>query len=317
MKALVISAGLMGGSITKALVKAGWEIHVTARTPLKYDGITFYTDFSHIPKIDFDIICICSPRGRKYEIYEEMFAEASRLSTKNTFIVDISSVQNQNNLFQLKYPNFVPCHPIAGSEKTGFENSSPEILKGKKCLVVKENPPQKVLDFWHACGMVVDNSITSCMEHDRIFAKVSHLPQLISFNLPPEEKPQYKEFYRLKNSSREIWDEIFLHNRSSLLEALMEFQKQIHLYLFNDNTPHWEKIVGDIFLQITTEKEKSYAGSGFKTITVARHLSIASTLVNTANHIDDELLTVPKSNDVAIEVVKNIIQKSLTHLTSL
>lgn len=271
MKALIISAGLMGGSIAKALVKAGWEVHATTRKLLEFHGITFYTNFSQIPKIDFDIICISSPRGQKYEIYKTMFTEASKLSTKNTFIVDISSVQNQNNFFQLKYSNFIPCHPIAGSEKTGFENSSPEILKDKKCLVIKENPPQKILDFWASCGMIVDNSITSCMEHDRIFAKVSHLPQLISFNLPPEEKPQYKEFYRLKNSSREIWDEIFLHNKDWIFQALLEFARKDSQILGNEVFTNYEQVISRGFLEITTEKEKSYAGSGFKTITSELH----------------------------------------------
>ncbi len=264
----------MGGSIAKALVKAGWEVHATTRKLLEFHGITFYTNFSQIPKIDFDIICISSPRGQKYEIYKTMFTEASKLSTKNTFIVDISSVQNQNNFFQLKYSNFIPCHPIAGSEKTGFENSSPEILKDKKCLVIKENPPQKILDFWASCGMIVDNSITSCMEHDRIFAKVSHLPQLISFNLPPEEKPQYKEFYRLKNSSREIWDEIFLHNSSWILEAFLNL---------TSSTPStgssYEVLISHQFCNFVNNQETQYAGTGFKTITSAQGIT---------NNIDDK-----------------------------
>ncbi len=271
MRALILSTGLIGGSIAKALVNAGWEIHATTRKPLEFKGITFYTDYTDLIQHygSYDIICICSPRGKNYEIYKEMFEIASKLSTHDTLIVDVSSVQNQNNLFQLKYRNFIPCHPIAGSEKTGFENSSEEILQGRKCLVIHKNPPQKVLDFWHACGMIVDNSITSCMEHDRIFAKVSHLPQLISFNLPPEEKPEYKEFYRLKNSSREIWDEIFLHNWNWIFQGLLEFTKKDSEILNNEIFTNFEHIISRCFLEITTEREKKYAGTGFQTITSA------------------------------------------------
>jgi prephenate dehydrogenase len=263
MKALINSCGLMGGSIAKALVKSDWEVHVMARKPLQFDGISFYTNFAQVPKLDFDIICITSPRGRKYEIYEKMFEIAGKLSTKNTVIVDISSVQSENNRFSLQHTNFVPCHPIAGSEKTGFENSSAELLQGKKCLIIKKNPPEKVRKFWEDCKMVVDNSITSCMEHDRIFAKISHLPQLISFNLPSEENPKYKEFYRLKNSSREIWDEIFLHNRAWILEALSSLP-----LTFGNN---FEECISNSFEAFTTEEEKNYAGTGFKTITFAKN----------------------------------------------
>lgn len=265
MKALIVSSGLMGGSIAKALTLAGWDVHATARTSLKFDGIKFYTDFTQIPKLSFDIICVCSPRGRHYEIYHKMFEEARNFSTESTIIVDISSVQNQNNFFQLRYSNFVPCHPIAGSEKTGFKNSSAEILKGKKCLIIKKNPPQEVIDFWKACGMAVDTSITSCMEHDRIFAKVSHIPQLISFSLPVPsiERPQYKEFYRLQNSSREVWDEIFLHNRSWILEALNNF-----LIPYTAITE--EASISNAFDAFVTEEERKYAGSGFQAITSAK-----------------------------------------------
>ena len=265
MRALILSTGLIGGSIAKALANAGWEIHATTRKPLQFEGINFHTEYDEIPMLEYDIICICSPRGKNYEIYKEMFELAHRFSTHNTFIIDVSSVQNQNNLFQLKYRNFVPCHPIAGSEKTGFENSSPEIVQGKKCLVIKKNPPKKVLDFWQACGMIVDNSITSCMEHDRIFSKVSHLPQLISFCLPREEKPEYTGFYRLKNSSREIWDEIFLHNKDWIFEAL-------HLlYMYNGGIT-LEEDISNAFLRLVTDDEKKYAGTGFKTITSASNI---------------------------------------------
>jgi prephenate dehydrogenase len=268
MRALILSAGLIGGSIAKALVNAGWEIHATTHKPLQFEGINFHTEYDEIPMLEYDVICIASPRGKNYDIYKEMFELAHRFSTYNTFVIDVSSVQNQNNLFQLKYSNFVPCHPIAGSEKTGFENSSLEILKGKKCLVIKKNPPKKVLDFWQACGMIVDNSITSCMEHDRIFAKVSHLPQLISFCLPREEKPEYTGFYRLKNSSREIWDEIFLHNKDWIIEVLVNF-RQNSSRVFCQKIYDYEYYIGKRFYQITSKSDRDYAGSGFKTITSA------------------------------------------------
>lgn len=291
MKVLILSAGLMGGSIAKALIQKGHEVHSTTIIPLKYTGINFYTGYEKIPKLEYDIICICSPRGKKYEIYDEMFQVADKNASSNTYIVDISSVQNRNNYYQLKYEKFIPCHPIAGSEKRGFENSSAEILKGKQCLVIKENPPPEVKYFWEECGMIVDNSITSCMEHDRIFAKVSHLPQLISFNFPPEEKPEYKEFYRLKYSSREIWDEIFLHNKDWILSNLGDFP-----ITFGNG---WEEMLSNGFNAITNEETK-YAGTGFRTITSAKNF-------NTSPNI-------PKKD---YDIVHNIIDNAWKFLINL
>jgi prephenate dehydrogenase len=306
MRALILSTGLIGGSIAKALANAGWEIHATTRKPLQFEGINFHTEYDEIPMLEYDIICICSPRGKNYEIYKEMFELAHRFSTHNTFIIDVSSVQNQNNLFQLKYRNFVPCHPIAGSEKTGFENSSPEIVQGKKCLVIKKNPPKKVLDFWQACGMIVDNSITSCMEHDRIFAKISHLPQLISFNLPPEEKPEYTGFYRLKNSSQKIWDEIFLHNKDWIFEGLIEFARNDVQILSNEIFTNFEQMIGRCFLEITTEQEKKYGGNGFRTITSALSSDFTCNTKNINEHYD-KVKEYIKILDDAAEMLSNLV----------
>lgn len=265
MKALIVSCGLMGGSIAKALVKSGWEVHAISRTPLSFEGITFYTNISQVLHMKFDVTCVCSPRGKKYEIYQSIFQELSIIQTD--FIVDISSVQSYNNYFRIKYYNFVPCHPIAGSEKTGFGNSSPEILQGKECLVIHKHPPEKVLNFWKDCGMKTDTTITCCREHDRIFAKVSHLPQIISFHFPTEEKPQFKNFYRLKHSSRDVWNEIFLHNKYFIIEAVNDFAKSFVLvgreHWFDG--VDWEVAVSSV-LQRTVGGLESYVGAGFRTI---------------------------------------------------
>lgn len=299
MKSLVISAGLMGGSIAKALVKFGWEVHATTRKFIKYDGISFYTNFDDIPKLNYDVICVASPRGKNWEIYYEIFEKIQKFCNNETYIVDISSVQNENENLQKLYKNFVPCHPIAGTEKSGFENSSSEILFNKTCLVIKENPPEKVLQFWKDCGMVVNNQITSCQKHDIIFAKISHLPQLLSFHFPRNEQVEFKDFYRLKNSSKTIWNEIFLQNKENILKALQQFIKKFN-EIKNDAKSPWEVIISNVFQQITTDEEQSFSGSGFKTVTSAQNFPKNQPIIN----IDET------------KCVENIIQDSINYLVA-
>lgn len=266
MKIFFIGCGLIGGSIAKSLIGKA-KIHILTTKPITYDGLTSYTNITEIPSTEFDIICISTPRGKYFEIYKQAFETAGNCSTKNTFIVDVSSVQNQNEIFQKKYSNFTPCHPIAGTEKSGFENSDPSIILNKNCIIISENPPKPVLDFWHSAGMK-SISLPSVNKHDEIFAKISHLPQLISFNMTP--KHEYKTFYRLCHSSQSIWSETFLHNKIQIQHALISLKQEIQKFQ-NSNLP-LEKIISLAFLQICNNSDKSFAGTGFRSITSCEHI---------------------------------------------
>ena len=268
MRVLIYGGGIIGGSIAKALVLQGFEVFCVNRTPLVFDGIKFFQTVEDLPNIHFDIICVAVPRGRNYEIYQDAFGQIKNLSYG--FIVDCSSVQNQNEYLRGYFRGkFVPCHPIAGSEKVGFENSDAKILEGKTCIIIgqssvgdSQNPPQEVINFWHACKMETRIVVTT-QQHDEIYAAVSHLPQLISFFLPEPREP-YTEFYRLKNSSREIWDEIFLHNYNNILPLFASCYR----FLSFEDTDHLEKLIGNMFLECTNREFIKFAGTGFRTITM-------------------------------------------------
>lgn len=289
MKILFIGCGLIGGSVAKALIGKA-EIHTLTVKPISHQGIISHT--KDVPVSDFDIICISTPCGRNYEIYKEAFERAAGLSTKNTLIVDVSSVQNRNEYFQEKYHNFTPCHPIAGTERSGFENSDPAIIFNKNCIVIGTNPPKEVSDFWHSAGMKTVN-IASTARHDEIFAKISHLPQLISFNMKPKQK--YPVFYRLCSSPQNIWTEIFLHNGMHIGNALEQFKSEVHK-LANSGFP-FEKIIGTSLLKICNEEEKSFAGTGFSSITSCERIQELSVsgyrdAVSVIKNAEDFLLSV-------------------------
>ena len=275
MNVLIYGAGLIGGSIAKALSeKGGHNVYVVNRTQLSYSGITFVESVELIKNINFDIICVATPRGIHYEIYQDVFSKIKNLTTK--FIIDCSSVQGQNEYLRGYFRGkFIPCHPIAGSEKTGFHNSDSNILKGKQCIVIGKNPPQEVLNFWDICQMQT-NTIDTTQEHDTIYAAVSHIPQLIAFFLPEAREP-YTEFYRLKNSSRIIWEEIFFHNMDRILSILsvhlrllqMFHEKNLHDGTMINNGDMIENIIGNMLYNGNRGHDNiQFAGSGFKTMTM-------------------------------------------------
>jgi len=138
---------------------------------------------------------------------------------------------------------FVPGHPIAGSEANGPDAARAALYRGKKAVLtpLPENSVdavEKVAAAWRACGAVIHR--LTAQEHDKVFAAVSHLPHLLAFALVDEiaAKPHadllfqyaasgFRDFTRIAGSSPEMWRDISLANRDALLGELDAYLAQL------------------------------------------------------------------------------------------
>lgn len=202
------------------------------------------------------------------EIYQKVFSEIKNISCG--FITDCSSVQSQSEYLRGYFSQkFIPSHPIAGSEKSGFINSDRRILEGKRCIIIGDKVPKEIINFWKKCGMDPIN-IPIAQQHDLICASISHLPQLFSFFLPPiDNNSKFIGFYRLTKSPVNIWEETFLHNAHNIITIMlrmMDYVKQIEVD--KSARDEFEVLAGSIFLKMTDDEAKKFAGTGFQTITM-------------------------------------------------
>jgi len=140
---------------------------------------------------------------------------------------------------------FVPGHPIAGRESNGPDAAIPGLYRGKKAVLtpLPENEPasvDRVAQAWRLCGAVIHR--LSPLEHDRVFAAVSHLPHLLAYALVDDiaNKPHadllfqyaasgFRDFTRIAGSSPEMWRDISLANRDALLGELDAYLAQLTL----------------------------------------------------------------------------------------
>ena len=83
-------------------------------------------------------------------------------------------------------PNFVPGHPIAGREQSGFENASADLFVNHKVILT----PHDTIDggalaltrsLWEGVGAEVVEM--SSDHHDQILAATSHLPHVLAYAL--------------------------------------------------------------------------------------------------------------------------------------
>jgi prephenate dehydrogenase len=134
-------------------------------------------------------------------------------------------------------PGFLPAHPMAGSHLDGPAAARADLFRGRKVLLtpLPETSAEALAAgraFWHTLGAATLDLDPA--EHDSTLALLSHLPHLLSFNLAGTAAraradrtlagPAFQDCTRLALCPPELWADIFLENRCSLLARLREYQ---------------------------------------------------------------------------------------------
>jgi prephenate dehydrogenase len=82
------------------------------------------------------------------------------------------------------HARFVGAHPMAGSEKTGWENASPPTCSEDAFVLSRHSlqPTPQPLKSWPGSGATSARRVTTLPpdEHDEIVAHISHLPQVLA-----------------------------------------------------------------------------------------------------------------------------------------
>jgi prephenate dehydrogenase len=158
-------------------------------------------------------------------------------SAKGSVVADAKAV------FGHVPPQFVPGHPIAGTEKSGVEASFAELFEGRRVILtpLPDTAPQAlatVRSLWEAAGAQV--SLMSVAHHDEVLAATSHLPHVLAYGLVDtlsrwddrREIFQYaaggfRDFTRIASSDPTMWRDICLANRDAVAVALRRYMTDL------------------------------------------------------------------------------------------
>ena len=241
-KVVIIGTGLIGGSLGLDLKKEHLVGRITGLSRKKKNAQLS----KHIGAIDCaatslevtqdaDLVILATP----IEAIIDTGLKISKIIKPDCVVIDVgSSKENIVTKLSRVIPNFVGCHPLAGSEKRGVENFQAGIFNGSICIVTpvtktNKNALKKVRLLWKSLGSQV--IILSPGKHDRVLASTSHLPHGIAFvlmNSIPDEflnlsSGGLKDSTRIAASDPDLWSQIFLSNRSNLLAAITSFQTEL------------------------------------------------------------------------------------------
>ena len=253
---LIIGLGLIGGSVAKRLSKNGFEILAIEKNKSHLNHAKKSKILNGgLEKIDSTkklfVILALPPKIllRNFDKYLDLFHKAD-------FVTDCTSVKGSllNKIKKNKLESkFILSHPIAGSEKSGFLNSSEDLFRDKISIISKHkglaiSTLQKCKEFWFELGSKTHNLDSKL--HDKIFSLTSHLPHIVAFSLislfSKRKTSEYKKFIggglkdftRIAESDPVMWENIFSLNKKNLLRDITEIEKEINkikTFILQDN----------------------------------------------------------------------------------
>ncbi len=248
----IIGTGLIGGSLALALKHNGYTGRIigagrTEQTLVDAKRLGVVDDYSTDMAVavkDADIIFISVPLGAIKPVLQSIqpAVRADAIitdagSAKQSVIDDVCDVFGEN------YAQFVPGHPIAGTENSGVRAAFAELYQNRRVILTpepytSEQAIEQVTSMWRMAGAEV--SCMSAEHHDRVLAGTSHLPHMLAFALVDclnnlediDEIFQYaaggfRDFTRIASSDPVMWRDICLHNSAPIVEMIERYQSEL------------------------------------------------------------------------------------------
>ena len=249
-KITIVGVGLIGGSLAKALKEKNLAKTVFGygrdRSRLeeakKSNIIDGYSTQIEEAVNHADIIVIATPVGT----FRNIFSEVKPLIVDDVIISDVGSTKTNivdiaKEILGDKSQCFVPAHPIAGKEKSGFEASDGNLYIGKKVIItpIEDNSSESIQvieSMWKNVGAEVD--FMSPQSHDDLLGMTSHLPHMLAFSLVNylvDQNPSasiyagggFKDFSRIASGDSVMWRDICLQNKDKIITHLRGYQSTV------------------------------------------------------------------------------------------
>ncbi|MBR3158251.1 MAG: prephenate dehydrogenase/arogenate dehydrogenase family protein [Atopobiaceae bacterium] len=229
----VLGLGLMGGSFAKALHAGGTEVYAWNRTHstlelAMIECVDGELDDTSIPTCELIILA-----GYPKVSVEWLAQMAGRISP-GAIVIDVVGVKRNicKECFAIAENHdwtFVGCHPMAGTQYSGFAHTRANMFHHAPMVVV---PPAEMDDFVRLdvlerlknllapCGFGMF-TLSTAEHHDEVIAFTSQLAHVVSNAYVKSPSAQvhkgfsagsYKDLTRVARLNARMWTELFLEN---------------------------------------------------------------------------------------------------------
>ena len=244
----VIGVGLIGGSLARALREKG-EVAEVVGSGRNEDNLRAAVRLGVVDRYDTDparavaganVVVVAVPLGAIAPVLRAIVPVLS----PDAVITDVGSakgcvVADVERVYGHIPPNFVPGHPIAGTEKSGVEASFSTLFQRRRVILTPlaetaATAHRLVKSMWEMTGAeVVDMGVR---HHDAVLAAPSHLPHMLAYTLVDtlarlDDRAEifryaaggFRDFTRIASSDPRMWHDICVANREQLLEMIALF----------------------------------------------------------------------------------------------
>lgn len=242
-----VGLGVIGGSIAKAIRIAhpkatilAYDIDETTLSSACREGVVSKA-YSQIDS-EFgqsDFIFLCGPISENIKNLTSL----KRYLSSSCLITDVGSVKAtiHKAITELSLDaSFIGGHPMAGSEKTGYENSTTRLLENAYYILTPTRAVSSLQIEAYTSLVTSIGAIPLILtpeKHDYVTAAISHLPHIIAsslVNLVKESDSQegimkmiaaggFKDITRIASSSPSMWQHISLNNQENISQLLADY----------------------------------------------------------------------------------------------
>ncbi|MCB2136469.1 MAG: prephenate/arogenate dehydrogenase family protein [Rhodobacteraceae bacterium] len=248
----LIGLGLIASSMAHAMKRAGLARHIaghakSAETRAAAIQIGFcdsVADTAAGVVKDADLVVLAVPVG----VMGAIAAEIAPHLKPGATVTDVGSVKQA--VVEAVAPHipdgvdFVPGHPLAGTEHSGPHSGFATLFQNRFTLLIpgdaRPEAVARLRALWEGMGALVEEM--DAAHHDLVLAVTSHTPHLIAYTMvgvadhlrrvTESEIIKYsaagfRDFTRIAASDPTMWRDVFLTNKDATLDILGRFTEEL------------------------------------------------------------------------------------------
>ena len=239
-KVLIVGLGMIGGSYAQKLSALGFEVGALARRQQTLDFALEKGFIAHgrvevtreyVSQFDL-VVSALYPKAfvawvERYQDYLKSGAVITDVTGVKRAVVPAVQEMLRADL------EFVPAHPMAGSERSGVEFADSRVFAGANFIITptERNTPEGI-ELIRTLGCILGFghiAVLSPEQHDEMIGFLSQLTHCIAVALMDCKESEhlveytgdsFRDLTRIARINENMWTELFLENRDELLEQM-------------------------------------------------------------------------------------------------
>ena len=239
-KVLIVGLGMIGGSYAQKLSALGFEVGALAR---RQETLDFALEKGWIAhgRLDvtreyvsqFDLV-VFALYPKAFVAWVEKYQDCLK---SGAVITDVTGVKRAvvPAVQGMLRPDleFVPAHPMAGSERSGVEYADCRVFAGANFIITptERNTPEGI-ELIRTLGCILGFrhiAVLTPEQHDEMIGFLSQLTHCIAVTLMDCKESEhlaeytgdsFRDLTRIARINENMWTELFLENRDELLSQM-------------------------------------------------------------------------------------------------